>query len=143
MTDPHHLQRFLDAQQGIYESVLAELRSGEKQSHWMWFIFPQFQGLGRSPTAQFYAIASIEEARAYLGHPILGRRLRQSIEAVLPWAASRSAEQIFGAVDAMKLRSSLTLFDEVEPNALFAAALDAFFQSHRDERTLALLNVRR
>jgi uncharacterized protein (DUF1810 family) len=140
VSDPCNLQRFLDAQQGIYQTALAELRSGAKHSHWMWFVFPQLVSLGRSPTAQFYGIASIKEARAYLQHPVLGPRLRECVEAILPWAGRRSAEQILGPIDAMKLRSSMTLFDAVEPCDGFAKAVDSFFGGERDERTLALLN---
>ena len=143
MTDPHNLQRFIDAQDEIYESVLAELSAGQKQSHWMWFIFPQFAGLGFSPTAQRYAIASLDEARAYLEHPLLGARLRACVGAVLPWFNQFSAEQVLGLIDALKLKSSLTLFDQVEPNTLFAAGLAAFYAGERDERTLALLNAQR
>ena len=139
MSDLHNLQRFLDAQDGIYETALAELCAGSKQSHWMWFIFPQLRGLGLSPTAQRYAIASLDEARAYLEHPVLGARLRESVEALLPWEG-RPAEQILGPIDAIKLRSSLTLFDRVRPNTPFAEGLAAFFRGQRDERTLALLN---
>ena len=138
-SNPYNLQRFIDAQGGAFETALAELRAGLKQSHWMWFIFPQLAGLGRSPTAQFYAIASREEARAYLKHPLLGRRLLHSTDAILPWAGKRAAEQILGAVDAMKLRSSLSLFDQALPDDLFGRALDGFFASTPDERTLALL----
>jgi uncharacterized protein (DUF1810 family) len=137
--DPYNLQRFVDAQDGIYEGALAELCSGSKRSHWMWFIFPQLAGLGRSPTAQFYALSSLDEARAYLEHPLLGLRLRECVQALLPLAARRSAEQILGPVDTLKLKSSLTLFDRVEPDGLFAACLAAFFTRERDERTLALL----
>jgi uncharacterized protein (DUF1810 family) len=140
MSDPYNLQRFVDAQDGIFETALAELRAGSKQSHWMWFIFPQLAGLGRSPTAQFYGIGSIDEARAYLAHPLLGPRLRQSVEVLLPWAGRRTPEQILGSVDALKLRSSLTLFDRVEPGSLFARGIDAFYDSRRDGHTLALLN---
>jgi uncharacterized protein (DUF1810 family) len=143
VNDPHNLRRFIDAQDGIYERALAELRAGAKQSHWMWFIFPQLGGLGHSPTAQFYAISSRDEGRAYLHHPLLGARLRETIDAVMPVAASRSAEQVFGEIDAMKLKSSLTLFDQLEPNSCFAAALAAFFRGARDPRTLALLNAPR
>lgn len=139
MVDPYNLQRFLNAQDGVYKTALAELSAGSKRSHWMWFVFPQLAGLGRSPTAEYYAIASIDEARAYLAHPMLGSRLRACVEAILPWGAKCSAEQIFGAVDAMKLRSSLTLFDRAEPGDPFAAGLAAFFAGERDERTLALL----
>jgi uncharacterized protein (DUF1810 family) len=141
--DPHNLQRFIDAQDGAYETALAELRAGQKQSHWMWFIFPQFAGLGHSPTAQYYAIASLGEAGAYLEHPLLGRRIRQCVEAILPWSVRRSAEEILGPVDAVKLRSSLTLFDQVHPESLFAAGLAAFFAGQRDERTLAFLKIAR
>ena len=107
----------------------------------MWFVFPQLAALGRSPTAKFYGIASIEEARAYLAHPVLGARLQQALDAVQPWAERRTAEQIFGSVDAMKLRSCLTLFDLVQPRGIFAAALLNFFAASRDERTLALLSA--
>jgi uncharacterized protein (DUF1810 family) len=140
MNDRYNLQRFLDAQDPIFERALDELRRGSKESHWMWFVFPQLAGLGRSPTAQFYALASIEEARAYLGHPLLGGRLRKSVEAILPWSERVTAEDIFGPIDALKLKSSLTLFDRVEPDALFGMALDRFFAGERDGRTLALLN---
>jgi uncharacterized protein (DUF1810 family) len=140
-SDPYNLQRFIDAQHGTFETVLAELRAGSKQSHWMWFIFPQLAGLGRSPNAQFYAIAGFDEARAYFEHPLLGPRLRQSVEALMSWARTRSAEQILGSVDAMKLRSSVTLFDQVEPDSVFAEALGGLFGGERDECTLALLNA--
>ena len=140
MSDPYHLQRFVEAQQGIFDSALAELRSGQKRTHWMWFIFPQLAGLGRSPTAQYYGIVSLDEARAYLEHSLLGSRLRRSVDAVLPWAGKRTAEQIFGSIDALKLRSSMTLFDEAEPGGIFAQILDAFYGGRCDERTLALLN---
>jgi uncharacterized protein (DUF1810 family) len=137
--DPHNLQRFVDAQQGVIDTALAELRAGRKQSHWMWFVFPQLAGLGRSPTALHYGIASLDEARAYLAHPLLGTRLRQCVDAILPWAGDKTPEAIFGPVDAMKLRSSLTLFDAAEPRGLFGRALAAFFAGKADERTLALL----
>jgi uncharacterized protein (DUF1810 family) len=140
-SDPHQLKRFIDAQQGAFEQALAEIRAGRKQSHWMWFVFPQFAGLGRSATAQFYAIRSSEEARAYLAHDMLGPRLREAVEELLPWASRRSAEEILGPIDSVKLRSSLTLFNRVEPNAIFGRALAAFFAGP-DERTLALLNGR-
>ena len=137
--DSHHLRRFTDAQDGAFETALAELRAGAKQSHWMWFVFPQIAGLGRSPTASFYAIASADEARAYLAHPLLGARLRACAEALLAHRG-RSAEAILGAVDAMKLKSSMTLFEAVaEDSAPFAAVLDAFFDGERDPATLDLL----
>src|SRR6201997_2545070 len=108
--DPYDLQRFVAAQDsgGTYEAAIAELRDGRKRSHWMWFVFPQIAGLGRSPTAQQFAISSLDEARAYLRHPVLGPRLTGSAQ-VLTGVAGRSAEQIFGGLDAQKLRSSLTL----------------------------------
>ena len=143
MNEPDNLQRFTDAQDGVYETALSELRSGAKQSHWMWFVFPQLRGLGLSPTAQYYGIASLDEAQAYLAHPILGPRLRECVEAILPWAEHRSAEQVLGPIDAMKLRSRLTLFDQVEPVSLFTAGLARFFGGERDERTLAMLNAAR
>ena len=142
-SDPYDLQRFIDAQDGVYETALAELRAGSKQSHWMWFVFPQLAGLGRSPTALFYAIASLDEARAYIEHPLLGARLRECVGALLPWARKRAAEQILGPIDALKLRSSLTLFDRIAPEDIFARALDAFFNDRRDGRTLELLNAER
>jgi uncharacterized protein (DUF1810 family) len=141
VSDPFNLQRFVDAQEGIFESALAELKAGSKQSHWMWFIFPQLAGLGHSPTAKFFGISSLEEAKAFLDHPRLGRRLRDCVATLRPWAAKRSAEEILGPVDAMKLRSSLTLFDEVEPGGAFADSLSDFFDGRPDERTLALLNA--
>ena len=137
--DPFNLQRFIDAQHGVYETALAELRCGAKQSHWMWFIFPQLAELGRSPTAKFFGITSIGEARAFLDHPLLGPRLRQAVEALLPWSGKESAEDILGSIDAMKLRSSLTLFESAEPSGPFSPALLNFFAGERDELTLALL----
>jgi uncharacterized protein (DUF1810 family) len=137
------LQRFLDAQEGVIGTALAELRAGSKQSHWMWFVFPQLAELGRSPTAKFYGLASIDEARAYLGHPLLGPRLRQCVEALLLWVGTRGAEQILGPIDAMKLRSSLTLFDRVEPKGVFDRGLLNFHGGTRDELTLALLERER
>jgi uncharacterized protein (DUF1810 family) len=138
--DPYNLQRFLDAQQDVIDDAIAELRAGSKQTHCMWFVFPQLAELGHSPTAKFFGLGSIEEARAYLAHPILGRRLRACAAVLLPWAGRRSAEQIFGPTDTLKLRSSLTLFDKVERRSVFSTALDCFFGGERDPRTLALLN---
>jgi uncharacterized protein (DUF1810 family) len=136
--DPYNLRRFVDAQDGVFERALGELRAGRKQSHWMWFIFPQLAGLGRSSTAQYYGIHSIGEARAYLDHPVLGPRLRRSAEALLRWIGELSPEEILGPIDAIKLKSSLTLFDRLEPGSAFEAGL-GFFEGQRDERTLALL----
>jgi uncharacterized protein (DUF1810 family) len=142
VNDPYNLQRFVDVQEGVFATALAELRAGRKQSHWMWFVLPQLAGLGRSPTAQYYGISSRSEAKAYLDHPLLGSRLRQSVEALLPWAGKRSAEQILGPIDALKLRSCLTLFDAIEPESLFGDALAAFYDGP-DEHTLALLSQSR
>ena len=142
MSDPYNLRRFIDAQASTFESALAELRAGRKRTHWMWFIFPQLRGLGHSVTAQYYGIGSLDEARAYLDHPVLGPNLREATEAMLLWSARCTAEQILGPVDAMKLRSSMTLFDQVEPNGLFANALSGFCGGQRDKRTLELLNAR-
>jgi uncharacterized protein (DUF1810 family) len=102
----------------------------------MWFVFPQLAGLGHSPTARYFAIASAAEARAYLDHPLLGPRLRAAVEAILPWAGRRGVERIFGATDAAKLKSSLTLFEALSGEALFARAIDGFFGGQRDRRTL-------
>jgi uncharacterized protein (DUF1810 family) len=136
----YDLDRFVAAQAGVYAQALAELKAGHKQSHWMWFIFPQIAGLGRSPTAIFYAIASAEEARAYLAHPLLGARLDECARAVLAHP-TRGADSIFGPVDAMKLRSSMTLFEAVAGDpAPFASILDIFFGAERDRATLSLLD---
>jgi uncharacterized protein (DUF1810 family) len=133
------LDRFVAAQDGIYAEALAELRAGAKRSHWMWFVFPQLAGLGRSPTALFFGIASAAEARAYLGHPLLGARLRECSAALLAHRGER-AEAILGGIDAMKLRSSMTLFEAAADDpAPFAAVLDAFFGGERDAATLDLL----
>lgn len=133
------LQRFVSAQDGLYAQALAELQAGRKQSHWMWFIFPQLAGLGTSPMAIRYAIQSADEARAYLAHPVLGPRLREGVAAMLAHKGARP-EAILGGIDALKFRSTLTLFEAVADDpAPFAAALDAFYDGKRDERTLALL----
>ena len=131
------LERFVRAQGGgVYEQALRELRDGAKRSHWMWFVFPQVAGLGRSPTAQRYAISGLDEARAYRAHPVLGPRLVESAR-VLAELTGRRAEQVFGPVDAVKLRSSMTLFERAEPEAaVFGDVLDRFFGGERDEATL-------
>ena len=141
MRDRCRLDRFIDAQAVIYSSALSELKAGTKKTHWMWFIFPQLAGLGRSQTARFYAITSIEEARAYCRHPLLGQRLRACVEALLGWGPERTAEEILGPVDAQKLKSSLTLFAAACPSGPFDEALRLFFEGKLDERTLALLNA--
>lgn len=136
--DSFDLQRFVDAQEGTFDIALGEVRAGEKRSHWMWFIFPQLGALGRSPTATFYGIRSIDEARAYLAHPLLGPRYRQVVEAMMSWAGKRHAVAILGSIDAMKLRSSLTLFQQASGEPSLAQALAAFFDGP-DAQTLELL----
>jgi uncharacterized protein (DUF1810 family) len=133
------LERFVAAQQGAYEGALRELRAGRKTGHWIWFIFPQLAGLGRSHMSQFYGIESLGEAEAYLGHPVLGSRLRECVSAVLTTSGA-SAEAIFGSLDAMKVRSSMTLFHRAEPDEpLFVEVLERFFGGVADEATDALL----
>lgn len=130
------LGRFVEAQDGVYDQALAELRDGRKTSHWMWFVFPQIAGLGRSAMAQRYAIASLDEARAYLAHPVLGPRLVESAR-VLTELDGTSAEAVFGGIDAIKLRSSMTLFAHAgshEP--VFRAVLDQYFDGAEDSATL-------
>ena len=139
MTDSHNLQRFIDAQDPVYEEVLAELTAGQKTSHWMWFVFPQHKELGRSSMALRYGIASREEAQAYWQHPVLGARLRECIELVLA-VKGRTAFQIFGSPDDLKIRSSMTLFSKVAPDEpLFQRALEKCFGEVGDARTLELL----
>lgn len=139
MSDPHDLQRFVDAQDGAYTRALAEIRAGEKRSHWMWYVFPQWEGLGHSPTARRFAIRSVAEARAYLHHPTLGPRLVEAAEAALA-VAGRSAHDIFGSPDDMKLHSSATLFSRVAPDGSpFHRLLDRYFGGRPDRRTLELI----
>jgi uncharacterized protein (DUF1810 family) len=138
-SDPFNLTRFVKAQEGSYAAAIAELRAGEKQSHWMWFIFPQVAGLGNSSMAQRYAIQSRAEAVAYLAHPILGPRLRECAEA-LRSVDGRSAEQIMGYPDDIKLKSSLTLFGEVSPpGSIFECLLEKYYEGSRDSKTLDFL----
>jgi uncharacterized protein (DUF1810 family) len=137
MDDPFKLARFVMAQDagGTYERAVAELRAGRKTSHWMWFVFPQIAGLGLSLTSRQYAISSLDEARAYLDHPVLGRRLRECA-GILAGLTGRSAEQIFGGIDAMKLRSSMTLFQRASPDdRIFGQVLDHFFDGTPDTVT--------
>ena len=141
MADPFELQRFVDAQDGTYDRALGELRRGRKASHWMWFVFPQFSGLGFSPMAQRYAIGSLAEARAYLAHPVLGARLREAAAAVNA-TEGRTAHEIFGAPDDLKFRSSMTLFREAAPDeAVFGEALSRYYGGEPDPRTLELLRA--
>ena len=137
--DPFDLSRFINAQKGIYDRALAELRDGLKRSHWMWYIFPQVEGLGHSPTTRRYSIKSLEEARQYLAHPVLGQRLKESAEAVLA-IQGRSAADIFGHPDDWKLQSSMTLFELVSgPESVFGRILDKYYQGKRDTRTLQIV----
>ena len=138
MTTDATLARFVDAQANVYETALAEIRAGAKRSHWIWFIFPQLRGLGLSPTAHYYGIASLDEARAYLAHPLLGQRYRESVGALAGLAANDPVA-VFGTIDAMKLRSSLTLFEAAEPLPIVAAALDCWFWGEGDPVTQQML----
>jgi uncharacterized protein (DUF1810 family) len=140
MADPDPLARFVAAQAGSYESALREVAAGRKRSHWMWYIFPQIAGLGHSDLARRYAIASRDEARAYLAHPLLGARYRACLEA-LAGLAGDDPVAVFGSVDAMKLRSSLTLFEAAGGPPPVASALDRWFDGERDAATLAILRA--
>jgi len=138
--DPFDLKRFTSAQEGVYGAALAELKGGRKRSHWMWFIFPQIDGLGFSATSRRYAIKSIREARAYLDHPVLGQRLKECAQALLA-VEGRSASQILGYPDDMKLSSSMTLFAVAaeEPDSVFVRVLERYYGGERDGATLRLL----
>ena len=141
MTDAFDLERFLRAQDasGTYGQALAELRAGLKRGHWMWFVFPQVAGLGRSETARFYALSGLDEARAYLAHPVLGPRLREAAELAAA-VEGRTASEVFGYPDDLKLRSSMTLFARAAPHdPVFTAVLDRYFGGDPDPRTLELL----
>lgn len=141
-SDPYNLQRFVDAQASTYDRALAEIRRGRKTSHWMWYIFPQIAGLGCSEMSKRFAISSIEEAQAYLAHPVLGTRYRECV-AALQDLIGTTAEAVFGDVDAAKLRSSLTLFSRAAPGEqMLTAALKRWFYELEDERTLARLRPR-
>jgi uncharacterized protein (DUF1810 family) len=138
MNDPFDLQRFVDAQSAVYRQVCAELVAGRKMSHWMWFVFPQLKGLGRSATAQHYGIGSQAEAQVYWAHPILGARLKQCTALVLA-VDGRSAHEIFGSPDDLKFHSCMTLFAHATSEPLFARALAKFFEGRPDAATLDLL----
>ena len=138
-TDPYNLARFVQAQEGSYEQAISEIRSGRKRSHWMWYVFPQFDGLGFSPTSKLYAIKSVAEAEAYLADPVLGRRLLESVTAALS-VESRSAAEVFGSPDDMKLRSSATLFARISPpGSVFEQLLVRYFGGEPDDKTLRLI----
>jgi uncharacterized protein (DUF1810 family) len=139
--DPHHLSRFVQAQQGNYAQALSEITSGRKRSHWMWYVFPQLDGLAFSSTSKHYAIKSLEEARAYLAHPLLGPRLLACAEAVIR-QNGRSATEIFGSPDDLKLRSCATLFACVSPRgSVFHLLLDKYYQGTVDSKTLRLVGL--
>jgi uncharacterized protein (DUF1810 family) len=133
--DPYNLARFVTAQEGVYAQALAELRRGLKTGHWIWFVFPQVAGLGFSDTSRHFAIAGLDEARAYLAHPVLGPRLRECAQVVAD-ITDRTAEQIFGSTDALKLRSSMTLFNRADPDErVFADVLARYYDGVPDEAT--------
>jgi uncharacterized protein (DUF1810 family) len=139
--DPYQLDRFVLAQDqaGVYNTALAELRRGRKTSHWMWFVFPQIAGLGQSPTSRHFAIRSLDEAQAYLAHPVLGVRLLECAEVVAA-TSNLTAQEIFGSIDAPKLRSSMTLFGRAAPGAgVFSKVLEQFFDGEADPETLKRL----
>ena len=136
--DPFHLERFVTAQAPVYSTVLRELRDAYKRSHWMWYIFPQLRGLGFSSTAQFYGLTSLDEARAYLDHPVLGPRLIECTQRVID-AKAPSLNAIFGSPDDSKFCSSMTLFDLAKPDAVFGKALERWCQGRRDDRTVAMV----
>jgi uncharacterized protein (DUF1810 family) len=138
--DPHNLERFVRAQSPDYDRALSELRDGRKRSHWMWYIFPQLEGLGRSSMSQRYSIKSAAEALAYLSHPILGPRLRECVTAVSS-VVGHSALEIFGSPDDLKLHSSVTLFAQVSDDAVFRQLLQKYFDGRPDDETLQLLRT--
>lgn len=134
----YNLQRFIDAQNNVYEQVVKELRRGNKTTHWMWFIFPQIKGLGYSPTAIYYSISNLEEAKAYMENPILSNRLIECCQIILK-LKGKSANDIFGYTDAMKLKSSMTLFSLVSDNDVFNKVLDMYFKGEKDNETLKII----
>lgn len=141
MDDPFNLARFVTAQDAVYRIAFSEIRHGKKTSHWMWFIFPQIAGLGFSPISKRFAIASADEAQAYLSHPALGPHYCECVEA-LQGLSTSNAEKVFGQIDAQKLRSSLTLFSAISDERLLKAALNRWFDGQCDETTLRLLQER-
>lgn len=136
--DLYDLNRFISAQDKVYARVLTELKNGRKRSHWMWYIFPQLDGLAQSTTSKYYAIKSREEAIAYLNHPVLGARILECANTILA-IEGKTVSEIFGYPDDRKLKSSMTLFSDVADNSVFARVLDKYFQGERDDRTLQLL----
>lgn len=145
MVDPHNLQRFVDAQSAIYQDVIGELIGGRKQTHWMWFVFPQLTGLGRTAAAHRYGIASVDEARAYLAHPVLGPRLRECAGLLRDHVGERPIELILGSLDALKLRSSMTLFRRASTDTadrdLFDSVLTRYYDGEPDPLTCSMLSA--
>ncbi|MDE5814572.1 MAG: DUF1810 domain-containing protein [Muribaculaceae bacterium] len=139
MIDIFDLNRFLQAQESTYPYALRELKEGYKRSHWMWYIFPQMRGLGHSRMSNYYGISGLEETKAYLENPILNQRLREVCEAILG-LDTNDAREVFGGIDSLKLKSSMTLFDLASPDNIFAKVLDKFFDGKRCEKTLAMSN---
>ena len=139
MTDKLDLNRFIQAQDKAYPYALKELKEGCKRSHWMWYIFPQLRGLGHSRMSNYYGISGINEAKAYLESPILNHRLREVCEAILGLETD-DAREVFGGIDSLKLKSSMTLFDLASPNDVFARVLNKFFEGKQDVRTIKLIN---
>ncbi len=138
--DRYHLARFVDAQEQVFDNVLTELKHGRKYGHWIWFIFPQLKGLGLSPTSEFYGISSLDEAKAYMQHPVLGPRLLQCTELVIAIQGS-NVEEIFGEIDAMKFRSCMTLFAAADPKQrTFSRALEKYFAGEGDRLTINYVN---
>ena len=135
------LRRFVEAQAPLYEMALSELKTGRKQTHWMWFVFPQVKALGRSSMAHFYGLHDLIEAQSYWAHPVLGSRLKECVLAVLE-VPSKTAHEIFGSPDDLKFCSCLTLFEQVSPDECFGVALERFYSGRRDEKTMALLDER-
>ena len=135
----YDLNRFIEAQNGVYPIALKELQEGRKRSHWMWYVFPQLKHLGHSYNAKYYGISGIDEAVTYLQHPILGQRLREAASTILNLSGN-DAEAIFGGLDAMKLRSSMTMFDIASPNDIFTQVVDKYFNGQRDILTLKIIN---
>lgn len=140
MADADSLERFVEAQEGVFDTTLGEIRRGAKRTHWMWFIFPQLGALGRSPIAKFYGLAGASEAKAFMEHAVLGPRYLACVE-TLQDLPTCDPVAVFGSIDAMKLRSSLTLFEAASPHPMFAAALDRWFGGERDTATINLLNA--
>lgn len=136
--DKYNLTRFIEAQSEVYRIALQELQKGRKHSHWMWYIFPQLKHLGHSYNSRFYGLSGKDEAEAYLAEPVLGHRVREVSMAILNLPADNPVE-VFGGIDSMKLRSSMTLFDLVSPDDIFARVLDKYFNGQRDNRTLTII----